>query len=139
MNRSQARENAFIMLFEAECRDDETALEIFEYAEQLNEFEINDYVKKVFFGVFERRKEINELIDANSVGWNKKRISPVSRAILALSTFEMLAVDDVPARVAINEAIEIFDLNGHKMQKKQLKSGVYVIKSKNGTHKIVPK
>ena len=107
MNRSQARENAFIMLFEAECRDDETALEIFEYAEQLNEFEINDYVKKVFFGVFERRKEINELIDANSVGWNKKRISPVSRAILALSTFEMLAVDDVPARVAINEAIEI--------------------------------
>ena len=107
MNRSQARENAFIMLFEAECRDDETALEIFEYAEQLNEFEINDYVKKVFFGVFERRKEINELIDANSVGWNKKRISPVSRAILALSTFEMLAVEDVPAKVAINEAIEI--------------------------------
>ena len=107
MNRSQARENAFIMLFEAECRDDETALEIFEYAEELKEFEINDYVKKVFFGVFERRKEINELIDANSVGWNKKRISPVSRAILALSTFEMLAVDDVPARVAINEAIEI--------------------------------
>jgi N utilization substance protein B len=107
MNRSQARENAFIMLFEAECRDDETALEIFEYAEELKEFEINDYVKKVFFGVFERRKEINELIDANSVGWNKKRISPVSRAILALSTFEMLAVDDVPAKVAINEAIEI--------------------------------
>lgn len=107
MNRSQARENAFIMLFEAECRDDETALEIFEYAEELKEFEINDYVKKVFFGVFERRKEIDELIDANSVGWNKKRISPVSRAILALSTFEMLAVDDVPARVAINEAIEI--------------------------------
>jgi len=107
MNRSQARENAFIMLFEAECRDDETALEIFEYAEELKEFEINDYVKKVFFGVFERRKEINELIDANSVGWNKKRISPVSRAILALSTFEMLAVDDVPARVATNEAIEL--------------------------------
>lgn len=39
----------------------------------------------------------------------------------------------------LNEAIEIFDLNGHKMQKKQLKSGVYVIKSKSGTHKIVTK
>ena len=107
MTRTEARENAFILLFEAECRDDETALEIFEYAEQFREFQMNDYVKTVFFGVFERRKEINELIDANSVGWNKKRISPVSRAILALSTFEMLAVDDVPARVAINEAIEI--------------------------------
>lgn len=107
MNRSQARENAFILLFEAECRDDETALEIFEYAEQLPEFEVNDYVKTTFFGVFERRKEINELIDANLVGWNKRRISPVSRALLALSTYEMLAAEDVPARVSINEAIEL--------------------------------
>lgn len=107
MNRTQARENAFILLFEAECRDDETALEIFEYAEQVKEFEINDYVKNVFFGVNERRKEISELIDANTVGWAKKRISPVSRAILALATFEMLALDDVPGRVSINEAIEL--------------------------------
>ncbi len=107
MNRTEARENAFILLFEAECRDDETALEIFEYAEQFSDFEINDYVKTVFFGVFERRKEISELIEANLVGWNKKRISSVSRAILALSTFEMLALDDVPARVAINEAVEL--------------------------------
>ena len=107
MNRTEARENAFILLFEADCHDDETALEIFEYAEQFRDFEINDYVKTVFFGVFERRKEISELIEANLVGWNKKRISPVSRAILALSTFEMLALDDVPARVAINEAVEL--------------------------------
>ena len=107
MNRKTARENAFILLFEAECRDDETALEIFEYAEQFREFEINDYVKRVFFGVFERRKEISELVDANLVGWNKNRISPVSRAILALSTFEMLALDDVPAIVSINEAVEL--------------------------------
>ena len=107
MTRTEARENAFILLFEAECRDDETALEIFEYAEQFREFEINDYVKRVFFGVFERRKEISELVDANLVGWNKNRISPVSRAILALSTFEMLALDDVPAIVSINEAVEL--------------------------------
>ena len=107
MTRSQARENAFILLFEAECREDETALEIFEYAEQLGEFELNTYVKTVFFGVYERRKEINELIDKNIVGWSKKRISPVSGALLALATFEMLALDDVPAKVAINEAIEL--------------------------------
>ena len=107
MNRTQSRDNAFILLFEAECRADETALEIFEYAEEFRDFEINDYVKKVFFGVFERRKEIDEVIEPNLVGWNKKRISPVSRALLALSTYEMLALDDVPARVSINEAIEL--------------------------------
>ncbi len=107
MNRKLARENTFILLFEAECRNDETALEIYEYAKELGEFELDEYVKKVFFGVFERRKEIDELIDANLLGWNKRRVSPVSRALLALSTYEMLALDDVPAKVSINEAIEL--------------------------------
>ena len=107
MNRSLARENAFILLFEAECRSDETALEIFEYAENFREFEIDTYVKKVFFGVHERKKEINELVEPALVGWNKKRISPVSRSIISLATYEMLAMEDVPARVAINEAVEL--------------------------------
>ena len=107
MNRSAARENAFILLFEAECRSDETALEIFEYAENFREFEIDEYVKKAFFGVHERKKEINELVEPALVGWNKKRISPVSRAIISLAVYEMLAMEDVPALVAINEAVEL--------------------------------
>ena len=107
MNRSEARENAFILLFEAECRSDETAEEIFESALEYRDFKVNDYVKQVFFGVKERKKEIDELIEPNIVGWNRSRISPVSRAILALSTFEMLALDDVPDNVSINEAVEL--------------------------------
>ena len=107
MSRKASRETAFILLFEAACREDETALEIFEYAENFREFELDDYVKTVFFGVQERRKELDELIETNIVGWNKKRISPVSKAILALSTFEMIALEDVPAVVSINEAVEL--------------------------------
>ena len=107
MNRTEARENAFILLFEAECRSDETAQEIFDSALEYREFKVNDYVKQVFFGVKERRKEIDELIEPNIVGWNRSRISPVSRAILALSTFEMLALEDVPDKVSINEAVEL--------------------------------
>jgi N utilization substance protein B len=107
MNRTQARENAFILLFEAECRSDETALEIYEYAKELRALECDDYVKNVFFGVQERKREIDELIDESIVGWSKSRISPVSRALLALSTYEMLAVEDAPVKVSINEAIEL--------------------------------
>ena len=107
MSRKASRETAFILLFEAACREDETALEIFEYAENFREFELDDYVKTVLFGVQERRKELDELIETNIVGWNKKRISPVSKAILALSTFEMIALEDVPAVVSINEAVEL--------------------------------
>ena len=107
MNRKNARENAFILLFELECRKDESPLEIFEYSKEFETFESDDYVKGVFFGVQERRKEINELIEASSVGWKKNRISPVSMAIISLATYEMLAVEDVPCKVAINEAIEL--------------------------------
>ena len=107
MNRKTARENAFILLFELECRSDEIPLEIYEYALEVGEFECDDYVKDVFFGVVERRKEIDELLLPNLVGWKKNRVSPVSRAILALSTYEMLAREDIPAKVSINEAIEL--------------------------------
>jgi len=107
MTRAEARENAFILLFEAECRADETAEEIFESALEYRDFKVNDYVKQVFFGVKERKKEIDELVEPNLVGWNQKRISPTSRAIIALSVFEMLALDDVPDKVSINEAVEL--------------------------------
>ena len=107
MTRKNARENAFILLFELECRKDESPIEIFEYSKEFETFEADDYVKKVFFGVQERRKEIDELIEANSIGWKKNRISAVSMAVISLAVYEMLAVDDVPCKVAINEAIEI--------------------------------
>ncbi len=107
MNRTKARENAFILLFESECRSDETPLEIFEYAAEFPDFESDDFVKRIFFGVFERRKEIDELIDKNLVGWSKVRVSPVSRALLSLATYEMLACEDIPPRVSINEAVEL--------------------------------
>ena len=107
MNRKIARENAFILLFELESRSDETPLEVYEYALEVGEFECDDYVKDVFFGANERKKEIEELLEPNLVGWKKNRISPVSRAILALSTYEMLGRDDIPAKVSINEAIEL--------------------------------
>jgi N utilization substance protein B len=107
MTRKNARENAFILLFELECRKDETAEEIYNYALSTGEFELDDFAKEVFFGVMERRKEIDELLEPNFVGWKKSRISPVSRALLSLSTYEMLAREDIPAKVSINEAREL--------------------------------
>ena len=107
MNRKEARENVFILLFEKESREDECALEIFEYATVECGMEYDDYVKDVFFGINERRKEIDELLEPNYVGWKNNRISAASRAILALSAYEMLAREDIPARVSINEAIEL--------------------------------
>ncbi|MBQ7180917.1 MAG: hypothetical protein IJR87_06445 [Bacteroidaceae bacterium] len=38
-----------------------------------------------------------------------------------------------------NEATDIYDLNGRKVGKDQLKRGVYVVKTKNGTFKLTAK
>ena len=37
----------------------------------------------------------------------------------------------------IDEATDIYDLQGHKISKEQMRKGVYIVKTKQGTHKIV--
>ena len=39
----------------------------------------------------------------------------------------------------LNEATEVYDLNGHKVQKDQMQKGVYIVRSNSGTHKLVVK
>ena len=107
MNRKTARENAFILLFESVFKNDETAEEIFEKATNIRDLECDDFVKKVFFGAYENAAVIDSLIEKKTVGWKMERVSPVSRAILRLATYELMFIDDIPGRVSINEAIEL--------------------------------
>ena len=107
MNRKNARENAFILLFESVFKNDETAEEIFEKATSVRELECDEFVKRVFFGAYENSAVIDSLIEKNTVGWKMERVSPVSRAILRLATYEIMFEDDIPGKVSINEAIEL--------------------------------
>ncbi|MBR2465808.1 MAG: transcription antitermination factor NusB [Clostridia bacterium] len=107
MNRKTARENAFILLFEQACKTDETAEEIFEKAVSCRELECDEYVKRVFFGVRENLTVIDDAIEKNLQGWNKKRISFASKAILRLASYELMFMDDIPPKVSINEGIEL--------------------------------
>ncbi|MBQ8690189.1 MAG: transcription antitermination factor NusB [Clostridia bacterium] len=107
MNRKTARENAFLLLFEGASKNDETPEEIFEKATGVRGLECNDYVRTVFFGFYENARVIEECIEKNLVGWKKDRISIASVAILRLSTYELMFMEDIPAKVSINEAVEL--------------------------------
>ena len=107
MNRKTARENAFILLFERFIKADETPEEIFVKATEVRELECDEYVKAVFFGSIENSAIIEKTVEKCLVGWKKERVSYVSRAILTLATYEMLFMEDIPARVSINEAVEL--------------------------------
>lgn len=60
-------------------------------------------------GVIQKQKEIDLVIEKAAPDWPIDRISPVDRNILRLGLYELLFADrnEVPAKVAINEAIEL--------------------------------
>lgn len=107
MNRKTARENAFVLLFEGASKKDETAQEIFDKATTVRLLETDSYVQKVFFGYYENARMIEECIEKALVGWSRDRISLSSIAILRLATYELMFMEDIPAKVSINEGIEL--------------------------------
>ena len=107
MQRKNARENAFILIFESVCKKDETAEEIFCKATEIRGMEYDDYVKNVFFGAYQQSDVILGAVEKNAKGWKIDRISPISMAIIKLACYEIMFCDDIPPRVSINEAIEL--------------------------------
>ena len=51
--------------------------------------------------------EIDKRIEAASQGWKLGRIAKAELAILRLGVYEALYDDDVPVKIAINEAVEL--------------------------------
>ncbi len=69
--------------------------------------EIVDYASNLVCGTIRKQKEIDELISSHSSHWKIDRMAVTDRNILRLATYELLDEDSVPAKVVINEAIEI--------------------------------
>jgi N utilization substance protein B len=55
-----------------------------------------------------RQREIDPMLDQQlAAGWRLGRVDSILRAILRAGVYELLERPDVPARVVINEYIEI--------------------------------
>ena len=65
------------------------------------------YIDTVGTGVANREEELDEQIQKYSIGWDINRISKLARCILRLAIYEIQYVDDVPAGVAVSEAVRI--------------------------------
>jgi N utilization substance protein B len=113
MKRSEAREEVFYLLFESEFQKDRSPEEIYALASDVRELpertnqKQEEYIRRAYFGVCEKRDELDEMIGRHSNGWRPDRIAPVSRNLLRLCVYEMLFEEDVPTAVAINEAVEL--------------------------------
>lgn len=106
MTRKEAREQAFILIFEKLFRD-ESPETILEEAIAIREIKPEEYIQRVFCGVSEKSEEIDKMISSAAKGWNINRISKTALAAMRLCIYEMLYCDDIPVSVSINESIEI--------------------------------
>ena len=110
MSRKDSREKAMEILFSMELtKDNDTeALENFieNYEEDINLLDL-DYIKTVLKGVYENKNDIDKIIESNLQNWKLDRISKINLTILRMAIFEMNNLNDVPGKVAINEALEL--------------------------------
>lgn len=107
-NRRKARELALNALFQGEM----TATSAVENFPLLCEnFEINKkaipYGRELVYGITDKRDELDAKIEGSAVNWRVSRMSVLDRNIIRLASYEMMFKEDVPPRVAIDEAIEL--------------------------------
>lgn len=67
------------------------------------------FMETLLHGVLAKKEDIDMVIEKAAPEWPLDRIAPIDRNILRLGLFELLFADrsQVPAKVAINEAIEL--------------------------------
>ena len=107
--RSEARAAAFTQIFQLNQQGDNKGEMMEHLLNAIPECEDNlGYIQSVINGVDEKQAELDESISQHlKKGWTLKRISKVALSILRLAVYEIKYVDDVPQKVAINEAVNL--------------------------------
>ncbi|MFZ8005040.1 transcription antitermination factor NusB [Bacillus licheniformis] len=104
MKRRTAREKALQSLFQIDVSDIEPN-EAMQHA--LDGQESDAFFEQLVYGVLENKEKIDEMIKRHLVNWKLDRLANVDRAILRLSAYEMIFLDDIPVNVSMYEAIEL--------------------------------
>jgi N utilization substance protein B len=68
---------------------------------------VRSFAQSLVQGVWRQGTEIDELISAHLMHWKLERLTRTDRGLLRMAVYEMKFDPDIPAKVAINEAVEI--------------------------------
>jgi N utilization substance protein B len=69
--------------------------------------QVSEFCRNLLHGVLENLEAIDAALARSSTNWSVNRMVAVDRSILRIATYELLFSPDVPAKVIINEAVEI--------------------------------
>ena len=106
-SRHQARERALQILFQYDIHGKPGLwLDMF-WKENEATDEVKAFAERLVAGVLEKKKDLDALIGKYATNWKISRMPIVDRSILRAGVYELLWMDDVPAKVTVNEAIEL--------------------------------
>ena len=106
-SRHQARERALQILFQYDIhRRPGLWLDVFWKENEATDV-AKAFAERLVAGVLEKKKELDALIGKYATNWKISRMPIVDRNILRAGIYELFWMDDVPAKVTVNEAIEL--------------------------------
>ncbi len=110
MTRRELRENIFKMLFRVEFHGHEEMEEqLCLFEEELESLKEEDllYIKHKTNAILDRIEEIDTTINEVAYGWKTSRMGKVDLSLIRLAVYEIKFEEDIPDKVAINEAVEL--------------------------------
>ena len=111
MKRTEMREHIFRMVFSYEFNSDQEMPQqmqlYFEQLDQEPKEEDMAYIRDKALNIILKSEEIDEMLNEHVTGWKTSRMNKVDLSILRLAVYEMKYDEDVPVKVAINEAVEL--------------------------------
>ncbi|HQZ47612.1 MAG TPA: transcription antitermination factor NusB [Microbacteriaceae bacterium] len=109
--RTKARKRALDILFQADVRVEEPGIILAAEAKRAASEPSREsswlYAREIVDGVIDHRDDIDEQIATYSRDWTVARMPAVDRAVLRIAIWEILYNDEVPAAVAIDEAVTL--------------------------------
>lgn len=113
--RRKSREAALQFLFQDDFLDRDRSLDEIGLGQRFADFSIlyqinkkaRPYALDLLSGIVERLDMIDAAIREHATNWRLERIAATDRNLLRVGIYELMFADDVPAQVAINEAVEI--------------------------------
>lgn len=65
------------------------------------------FAKKLLLRTLDRRDELDAIVSQHAENWDLGRIAAIDRIVLRMAVCELLAFEDIPPKVTIDEAIEV--------------------------------
>jgi transcription antitermination protein NusB len=106
-SRHQSRERALQILFQYDIHG-KPGVWLDEFWKQFEATDdVRTFAERLVNGVLEHKTDLDMLIGKYATNWKVSRMQIVDRNILRLGAYELLWLDEVPAKVTVNEAIEL--------------------------------